>query len=227
MFIIEKLWVLGNEGLMLSSQPTITIACYSATMMNTEWYDASGKYTNYERGGTMPDGETNDASMKRKVFENAIRYIDKLNLNECDKSIVGFMILWTAYNSSYNRSNFHGNDQSRFIRYFTDIAERYVVEHKSEIIDGFKSTKIGGREHVENLDYNESRRRRTPEVTFIQDNEREPINLNELASTIYIIRCNLFHGDKDIVDNEGDKELIKWAYELLLNIAKEHYNIYN
>ena len=64
-----------------------------------------------------------------------------------------------------------------------------------------------------------------PEATFIQDNEREPINLNELASTMYIIRCNLFHGDKDIVDNEGDKKLIKWAYELLLNIAKEHYNI--
>ena len=36
---------------------------------------------------------------------------------------------------------------------------------------------------------------------------------------------NLFHGDKDIVDNEGDKKLIKWAYELLLNIAKEYYNI--
>jgi len=173
----------------------------------------------------MPDGETNDTSMKRKIFENAIRYIDKLNLNECDKSIVGFMILWTAYNSSYNMSNFHGNDQSRFIQYFTSIAERYVVEHRSEIVDGFKSTNTEGRECVKNLDHNESRRRRTPEATFIQDNEREPINLNKLASTIYIIRCNLFHGDKDIVDNEGDKELIKWAYELLLNIAKEHYNI--
>ena len=87
----------------------------------------------------MPDGETNDTSMKRKIFENAIRYIDKLNLNECDKSIVGFMILWTAYNSSYNMSNFHGNDQSRFIQYFTSIAERYVVEHRSEIVDGFFS----------------------------------------------------------------------------------------
>ena len=200
------------------------IACYSATMMNTERYDASGKYTNYERGGTMPDGETNDASMKRKIFENAIRYIDKLNLNECDKSIVGFMILWTAYNSSYNRSNFHGNDQSRFIQYFTSIAERYVGEHESEIVDGFKSTKTGGREHVKNLD----RRRSRSTVTFYFKNkngEEESVNLNKLARTIYIIRCNLFHGDKDIVDNEGDKELIKWAYELLLNIAKEHYNI--
>lgn len=204
------------------------IACYSATMMNTERYDASGKYTNYERGGTMPDGETNDASMKRKIFENAIRYIDKLNLNECDKSIVGFMILWTAYNSSYNRSNFHGNDQSRFIQYFPSIAERYVGEHESEIVDGFKSTKTGGRKHVENLDYNESRKRKMPTVTIYSKNknsEEESVNLNELASTIYIIRCNLFHGDKDIVDNEGDKKLIKWAYELLLNIAKEHYNI--
>ena len=176
----------------------------------------------------MPDGETNDASMKRKIFENAIRYIGNLNLSECNKSIVGFMVLWTAYNSNYNRSNFHGDDQSdqsRFIKYFTSIAERYVGEHESEIVDGFKSTKTGGRKRVENLDYNESRRRRMPEATFIQDNEREPINLNELASTMYIIRCNLFHGDKDIVDNEGDKKLIKWAYELLLNIAKEHYNI--
>ena len=171
----------------------------------------------------MPDRETNDASMKRKIFENAIRYIDKLNLNEYDKSIVGFMILWTAYNSSYNRSNFHGNDQSRFIQYFTSIAERYVGEHESEIVDGFKSTKTGGREHVENLDYNESRKRRTPEATFIQD--RGFTSLNDLALTIYIIRCNLFHGDKDIVDNEGDKKLIKWTYELLLNIAKEYYNI--
>lgn len=173
----------------------------------------------------MPDRESNDTSMKRKIFENAIRYIDKLNLNECDKSIVGFMILWTAYNSNYNRSNFHGDDQSRFIKYFTSIAERYVGEHESEIVDGFKSTKTEGRECVKNLDHNESRRRRTPEATFIQYNEREPINLNELASTMYIIRCNLFHGDKDIVDNEGDKKLIKWAYELLLNIAKEYYNI--
>lgn len=173
----------------------------------------------------MPDGETNDASMKRKIFENAIRYIDKLNLNECDKSIVGFMVLWTAYNSNYNAYSRDDKEFRRFKEYFKSIAEIYVVDHRSEIVDGFKSTKTGGRKHVKNLDYNESRRRRTPEVTFIQDNEREPINLNELASTIYIIRCNLFHGDKDIVDNEGDKELIKWAYELLLNIAKEHYNI--
>lgn len=196
------------------------VACYSVTMMNTKRYGASGKYTNYERGGTMPDGEANDASMKRKIFENAIRYIDKLNLNECDKSIVGFMILWTAYNSSYNRSNFHGNDQSRFIQYFPSIAERYVGEHESEIVDGFKSTKTGGREHVKNLD----RRRGMSKVTFIQGREGFT-SLNDLALTIYIIRCNLFHGDKDIVDNEGDKKLIKWTYELLLNIAKEYYNI--
>ena len=173
----------------------------------------------------MPDGETNDASMKRKIFENAIRYIDKLNLNECDKSIVGFMVLWTAYNSNYNAYSRDDKEFRRFKEYFKSIAEIYVVDHRSEIVDGFKSTKTGGRKRVENLDYNESRRRRMPEATFIQYNERKPINLNKLASTMYIIRCNLFHGDKDIVDNEGDKKLIKWAYELLLNIAKEYYNI--
>lgn len=171
----------------------------------------------------MPDGETNDTSTKRKIFENAIRYIAKLNLNECDKSIVGFMILWTAYNSNYNAYLRDDIEFSRFKEYFKSIAERYVVEHRSEIVDGFKSTKTGGREHVENLDYNESRKRRTPEATFIQD--RGFTSLNDLALTIYIIRCNLFHGDKDIVDNEGDKKLIKWTYELLLNIAKEYYNI--
>ena len=173
----------------------------------------------------MPDGETNDASMKRKIFENAIRYIDKLNLNEYDKSIVGFMVLWTAYNSNYNAYSRDDKEFRRFKKYFKSVAEIYVGEHESEIVDGFKSTNTEGRECVKNLDHNESRRRRTPEATFIQDNEREPINLNKLASTIYIIRCNLFHGDKDIVDNEGDKKLIKWAYELLLNIAKEYYNI--
>ena len=29
------------------------VACYSVTMMNTERYGASGKYTNYERGGVI------------------------------------------------------------------------------------------------------------------------------------------------------------------------------
>ena len=150
----------------------------------------------------MPDRETNDASMKRKIFENAIRYIDNLNLNEYDKSIVGFMILWTAYNSSYNAYSRDDREYRRFKEYFKSIAERYVVEHRSEIVDGFKSTNTEGRECVKNLDHNESRRRRMPEATFIQDNEREPINLNKLASTTYIIRCNRSRSEERRVGKE-------------------------
>ena len=65
----------------------------------------------------MPDRETNDASIKRKIFEDAIRYIDNLNLNEYDKSIVGFMILWTAYNSSYNAYSRDDREYRRFKEY--------------------------------------------------------------------------------------------------------------
>ena len=166
----------------------------------------------------MPDGEANDASMKRKIFENAIRYIDKLNLNECDKSIVGFMVLWTAYNSNYNAYSRDDKEFRRFKEYFKSIAGEYVSTNRECIIRDFKSTKPEGRLSVKNM-----KKGKENEEEKCLRNE-EDLDLENLADVIYTIRCNLFHGDKRLSEL-SEKKIVGWAYELLLNIAKEHYNI--
>lgn len=52
----------------------------------------------------------------------------------------------------------------------------------------------------------------------------EDLDLENLADIIYTIRCNLFHGDKRLSEL-SEKKIVGWAYELLLNIAKERYGI--
>ena len=45
-------------------------------------------------------------------------------------------------------------------------------------------------------------------------------NLGEVLEVIYQIRCNLFHGAKDLED-ERDHDLVKLAYDILTELFKK------
>jgi hypothetical protein len=144
-------------------------------------------------------------------LENAINY----TFNDDDRSIIRFMILWTAYNRNYN--NMYSRDTveyDRFKEYFKSIAGEYVSTNRECIIRDFKNTKPEERLSVEDM--------KTGKVKKLE-NEGD-LDLENLADVIYTIRCNLFHGDKRLSEL-SEKKIVGWAYELLLNIAKEHYNI--
>lgn len=144
-------------------------------------------------------------------LENAINY----TFNDDDRSIIRFMILWTAYNRNYN--NMYSRDTveyDRFKEYFKSIAGEYVSTNRECIIRDFKSTKPEERLSVEDM--------KTGKVKKLE-NEGD-LDLENLADVIYTIRCNLFHGDKRLSEL-SEKKIVGWACELLLNIAKEHYNI--
>ena len=143
-------------------------------------------------------------------LENAINY----TFNDNDRSIIRFMILWTAYNRNYNMYSRDTVEYNRFKEYFKSIAVRYVRRNRERIIRDFKSTKPEERLSVEDM--------RTGRVKKL--GSEEDLYLENLADVIYTIRCNLFHGDKRLSEL-SEKKIVGWAYELLLNIAKEHYNI--
>ena len=143
-------------------------------------------------------------------LENAINY----TFNDNDRSIIRFMILWTAYNRNYNMYSRDTVEYDRFKEYFKSIAVRYVRRNRERIIRDFKSTKPEERLSVEDM--------RTGRVKKL--GSEEDLYLENLADVIYTIRCNLFHGDKRLSEL-SEKKIVGWAYELLLNIAKEHYNI--
>lgn len=143
-------------------------------------------------------------------LENAINY----TFNDDDRSIIRFMILWIAYNRNYNMYSRDTVEYDRFKEYFKSIAVRYVRRNRERIIRDFKSTKPEERLSVEDM--------RTGRVKKL--GSEEDLYLENLADVIYTIRCNLFHGDKRLSEL-SEKKIVGWAYELLLNIAKEHYNI--
>lgn len=143
-------------------------------------------------------------------LENAINY----TFNDDDRSIVRFMILWTAYNRNYNMYSEKHLEPDRFKEYFKSMAGEYVSTNRECIIRDFKSTKPEERLSVKNMK-NEKKK-------YLRD--EEDLDLENLADIIYTIRCNLFHGDKRLSEL-SEKKIVGWAYELLLNIAKERYGI--
>jgi hypothetical protein len=48
-------------------------------------------------------------------------------------------------------------------------------------------------------------------------------SFESLIRTIYQIRCNLFHGRKDIEENKKDFGLVCLAYDILLPLFKNLY----
>lgn len=144
-------------------------------------------------------------------LENAINY----TFNDDDRSIIRFMILWTAYNRNYNMYSEKHLEPDRFKEYFKSIAEEYVIANRACIISNFKGTKPEERLSVEDM--------KTGQIKKLEN--EEGLDLENLADVIYTIRCNLFHGDKRLSEL-SEKKIVGWAYELLLNIAKEYYNIY-
>ena len=147
-------------------------------------------------------------------LENAINY----TFNDDDRSIIRFMILWTAYNRNYNMYSEKHLEPDRFKEYFKSIAGEYVSTNRECIIKDFKSTKPEERLSVKNM-----KKGKENEKEKCLRNE-EDLDLENLADIIYTIRCNLFHGDKRLSE-PSEKKIVGWAYELLLNIVKEHYGV--
>lgn len=64
------------------------------------------------------------------------------------------------------------------------------------------------------------------EILNMQDPENESKkksydgSFNSLISSIYAIRCNLFHGRKNFQEDENDKKLVCLAYKILLPLFK-------
>jgi hypothetical protein len=47
-------------------------------------------------------------------------------------------------------------------------------------------------------------------------------SFKSLIEVLYSIRCNLFHGRKNVTDNENDKELVGLAYKILSPLFKKY-----
>ncbi|MCA9338047.1 hypothetical protein KC949_00685 [Candidatus Saccharibacteria bacterium] len=128
--------------------------------------------------------------------------------------MLSFAFLWMAYNKAYSEyynSREPSSDGARFKNYFSKLADPYFVDNKQAIYDNFRATlPNNGRDSVINM-HHTSRKVELPGI--------EEFHTSSLAKLIYQIRCNYIHGAK-VMNNEDDQKLVKWAYDILLDVAR-------
>lgn len=102
--------------------------------------------------------------------------------NEDLNSIYQFMCYYIAINHLYDSLQ-GGNELDRFIRYIQSVVQNHnyspfsVLTNNSEILKGVKS---------------ERKQRRTDKAKLSNG------DIDELVTSIYYVRCNLFHGSKSM-----------------------------
>lgn len=144
-------------------------------------------------------------------YSHAMNYLDSLELNSPDKETIGFIVLWMVCNQNFK--DYEGNcELDRFQNYFIEIASGCVADYVHEITERFKNTSSPAREYVLDMRTGSNRR-----VKLLVANRG--LTVAQLAKVLYQIRCNLFHGEKNLLDEE-EQNLIKWAYTVLSKIMQ-------
>lgn len=142
-------------------------------------------------------------------YGRAEQYIESLQLDSTRRPVVGFMILWMTYNNHFKDESGR-SERDKFCNYFARTAADYVSENQQSIVRGFKQTSNPERTHVQDM------RDGSSEYRELLDSQGD-LTDTTLANVLYQIRCNLFHGKKDVVSLD-ERRLITWAYEILQDV---------
>lgn len=128
-----------------------------------------------------------------------------------------FISLWIAFN---------GWMSGKFVK---DVGDRCQLESVKkmqdfkEVFSKLKTEDSDFRGYLEELE-------KLPVVDMRFRNNREDIHIYDgtfesLIDVIYQVRCNLFHGRKEIDENKKDIELVSLAYRILLPLFKAYLAI--
>ncbi|NQT24655.1 hypothetical protein HQ585_04810 [candidate division KSB1 bacterium] len=125
-----------------------------------------------------------------------------------------FISLWIAFNGWMR------------YRFSEELGDRYQIESVKkmrdfqEVFDKLNTGNTDFRDCLEDL-------KKLTVVDMRFKNNREDIDrydgtYESLIEVIYQVRCNLFHGRKDIDEDKKDIELVSLAYRILLPLFKEY-----
>jgi hypothetical protein len=125
-----------------------------------------------------------------------------------------FISLWIAFNG-WMKSKF---SETLFDRYLIN-----EVKAMKEFNEVFRDLKNNDRNFLQTLEKFEDYT--VADMRYV-DNSRKirkyDGSLDSLMEAIYQIRCNLFHGRKNLDEDRKDKELVSIAYNILLPLFKKY-----
>ena len=133
--------------------------------------------------------------------------------NSDDKAIFKFFCLFIAFNylyKSYRKKNRNNHYNSEFEQ-ICDCVEnaRRCMDHFDpySVLNGDSELLKTPVKYVRNIDDGHQQEK-------IDKSKLEAKDINELFHSIYIVRCNLFHGSKQYVEDR-DKKLVKESCAVL------------
>jgi len=124
-----------------------------------------------------------------------------------------FTTLWIGFNAYYKRK-FSGvnGDHNMVISLYTNEEYKTLFANLMENKNFSKTVK----DLKEELAHKPLIRMNNKDKYNISD---EP-NIEEVFEALYVVRNNLFHGDKEITD-ERDEKIVKFSYQILKQFMKE------
>ncbi len=128
-----------------------------------------------------------------------------------------FIALWIAFNG-WLKSEYGENKTDRIL-----IQKLLSNSNFEKIYDSLKDNKL--EESLKTL------KQRTiidmRKTTDVRDVQRYDGTYESLINVLYLIRCNLFHGRKNIEQNKIDEELVHLAFDILFALFSKYYNRIN
>ncbi|MBU2494875.1 MAG: hypothetical protein KJ571_19815 [Bacteroidetes bacterium] len=127
-----------------------------------------------------------------------------------------FISLWIAFNA-WLKSQFGEN------KYDCDLKNDLIsFSPMEDVFNEFKNN---------NKELDRLRNYKVKNMKFPEDESKKKSyngSFSLLIEVLYEIRCNLFHGRKDLnSDDQIDKELVELAYKILSPLFKKYLEIYN
>ncbi len=127
-----------------------------------------------------------------------------------------FISLWIAFNG-WMKGEFGEDKADRElidkVKALEDMSRGFTNLKSQNQLFSKDLNKLGEYPVADMRDINNARRTRRYDGTF-----------GSLIEVIYLIRCNLFHGRKDVKEDRKDFELIRLSYRILLPLFKEYLN---
>ena len=138
-----------------------------------------------------------------------------------------FIVLWISFNTFYSAKFKKGRDSDKVKEFYNDSSAQTVYsslfeigsQERMGIISEFKETNASlDRDVVFDMRFPRSKEKAKK---FVSENS----NINNFFDVVYQIRCNLFHGGKEV--NDGcDEKLVAWAYKYLDMFWSEYLREY-
>lgn len=134
----------------------------------------------------------------------------KVSVDDGDR----FISLWIAFNGWLSGKFGEGEIDANKIKSVKKMQDfKEVFNHLRETDIAFKKSL----DKLEGMPIAIMQVRKNREQIYKYDGTFE-----SLIEAIYRVRCNLFHGRKDITEDKKDKELVKLAYRILLPLFKAY-----